>query len=196
MTIFRTQIPAMASNIGYVVAPPLPWRPGNPFQSQNETVRVLNSTIIPRMCRTFALYRLVVLNNVMVCGFTSRGIGLHKLAKFENEQQELLRFPQTLFDTKMPAEQWRSMAGIDLLCIWKIDKSCEKIGAQVSQKLIVVHGIILLSLTAANTYDPQTLQMESEARGRSLVFSLYGGIYLFQSDSNVLRIWNKAKVYP
>ncbi|WZZ54733.1 hypothetical protein YC2023_054840 [Brassica napus] len=83
----------MASNIGYVVAPPLPkeiseWRPGNPFQSQNETVRVLNSTIIPRMCRTFALYR---------------GIGLHKLAKFENEQQELLRFPQTLFDTKMPA---------------------------------------------------------------------------------------------
>ncbi|CAF1864275.1 unnamed protein product [Brassica oleracea var. botrytis] len=185
MTIFRTQIPAMASNIGYVVAPPLPtqisgsnsvsgsqWRPGNPFQSQNETVRVLNSTIIPRMCRTFALYR---------------GIGLHKLAKFENEQQELLRFPQTLFDTKMPAEQWRSMAGIDLLCIWKIDKSCEKIGAQVSQKLIVVHGIILLSLTAANTYDPQTLQMESEARGRSLVFSLYGGIYLFQSDSNVLR---------
>ena len=42
-------------------------------------------------------------------------------------------------------------------------KSCEKIGAQVSQKLIVVHGIILLSLTAANTYDPQTLQMVSEA---------------------------------
>ncbi|WZZ54732.1 hypothetical protein YC2023_054839 [Brassica napus] len=79
------------------------------------------------------------------------------------------------------------MAGIDLLCIWKIDKSCEKIGAQVSQKLIVVHGIILLSLTAANTYDPQTLQMESEARGRSLVFSLYGGIYLFQSDSNDLE---------
>ncbi|CAF1852688.1 unnamed protein product [Brassica oleracea var. botrytis] len=26
------------------------------------------------------------LNNVMVCGFTSRGIGLHKVAKFENEQ--------------------------------------------------------------------------------------------------------------
>ncbi|KAF2598669.1 hypothetical protein F2Q68_00011402 [Brassica cretica] len=51
-----------------------------------------------------------------------RGIGLHKVAKFENEQQELLRFPQTLFDTKMPAEQWRSMAGIALLCIWKIDK--------------------------------------------------------------------------
>ncbi|CAN6837575.1 unnamed protein product, partial [Brassica oleracea var. botrytis] len=36
---------------------------------------------------------------------------------------------------------------------------------------------------------------ESEARGRSLVFSFYGGIYLFQSDSNPLRIWNKAKVY-
>ncbi|WZZ52524.1 hypothetical protein YC2023_052631 [Brassica napus] len=25
------------------------WRPGSPFQSQNETVRVLNSTIIPRI---------------------------------------------------------------------------------------------------------------------------------------------------
>ncbi|CAN7069637.1 unnamed protein product, partial [Brassica oleracea var. botrytis] len=70
MTIFRTQILAIASNLGYVVAPPL---------------------------------QVGSLNNVMVCGFTSRGIGLHKVAKFENEQQELLRFPQTLFDTKMPA---------------------------------------------------------------------------------------------
>ncbi|KAF2562552.1 hypothetical protein F2Q70_00018217 [Brassica cretica] len=118
MTIFRTQILAIASNLGYVVAPPLQrfprcalsgcvkqtlisktqisgsnsvsgsqWRPGNPFQSQNEMVCVLNSTIIPRICKTFALYR---------------GIGLHKVAKFENEQQEL-RFPQTHFDTKMPA---------------------------------------------------------------------------------------------
>ncbi|CAN6837574.1 unnamed protein product, partial [Brassica oleracea] len=75
---------AIASNLGYVVAPPLQtqisgsnsvsgsqWRPGSPFQSQNETVRVLNSTIIPRICRIFALYK---------------GIGLHKVAKFENEQ--------------------------------------------------------------------------------------------------------------
>ncbi|CAN7033830.1 unnamed protein product, partial [Brassica oleracea var. botrytis] len=77
MTIFRTQILAIASILGYVVAPPL---------------------------------QVSSLNNVMVCGFTSRpllwifrGVGLHKVAKFENEQQELLRFPQTLFDTKMPA---------------------------------------------------------------------------------------------
>ncbi|KAL0732062.1 hypothetical protein Bca4012_028156 [Brassica carinata] len=77
-----------------------------------------------------------------------RETGLHKVAKCENEQQELLRLPQTLFDTKIPAghtvlqpfaddssklkdiKQWRSMAGIALLRIWKIDKryaSCKYI---------------------------------------------------------------------
>ncbi|KAH0884915.1 LOW QUALITY PROTEIN: hypothetical protein HID58_061011, partial [Brassica napus] len=134
----------IASNLGYVVAPPLQtqisgsnsvsgsqWRPGSPFQSQNETVRVLNSTIIPRICRIFALYKL--------------------------------------------SEQCYG----ELVCIkWP--------SLRMSSKNF--YG-------SHKHFSTQRCQLESEARGRSLVFSFYGGIYLFQSDSNPLRIWNKAKVY-
>ncbi|KAL0645908.1 hypothetical protein Bca4012_044199 [Brassica carinata] len=44
-------------------------------------------------------------NNASRVAQSFRELGLHTVAKCENEQQELLRLAQTLFDTKMPAGQ-------------------------------------------------------------------------------------------
>jgi len=70
----------VAASIGRAFSPSIvsgsQWRPGSPFQSQNETVCVLNSIISLRIPGTFALYYgslsnimalLVSLSNIMTC---------------------------------------------------------------------------------------------------------------------------------
>jgi aarF domain-containing kinase len=60
-----------------------------------------------------------------------REMGLHTVAKCENEQQELLRLAQTLFDTKMPTGQ-------TVLQPFSDDSSIKKIAVEVSKAPLMV----------------------------------------------------------
>lgn len=85
--------------------------------------------ILTRLCHeivNFFIVQIVIL--LVFSGF--RDLGIDTLAKCENEQQEMLKLAQTMFDTSLPP-------GVKMLQPFSEESSIKKIAVQVSRGLAV-----------------------------------------------------------